>query len=111
MVRPTDAPVRTLVDTPVWSLAMRRRHGDLGPRDRRLFDAWSALVSRGAATMIGPVRQEILSGIRDASVFAALADRLAEFDDLPLGPSDFVRAAAFFNRCRNAGIAGSPTDL
>jgi predicted nucleic acid-binding protein len=61
--------------------------------------------------MIGPVRQEILSGIRDIAQFNLLCDALRAFPDLVISTSDYQRAAAFFNRCRSRGIQGAHVDF
>ena len=61
--------------------------------------------------MIGPIRQEILSGIREEGQFKELEVRLSAFPDLPLAPEDHVTAARFFNLCRRKGVQGSNTDF
>jgi hypothetical protein len=61
--------------------------------------------------MIGPVRQEILSGIRDLAQFNLLRDALRAFPDLPLNADDYEQAAAFFNRCRSLGVQGTHIDF
>ena len=61
--------------------------------------------------MLGAVRQELLSGIRDDSVFETLRGRLRGFADLPLVTDDHETAAAFFNTCRRRGVQGSNTDF
>lgn len=61
--------------------------------------------------MFGPIRQEILSGIREQSQFERLRSRLQAFTDLPLLSADFERAAKFFNVNRKNGIQGSNTDF
>ena len=61
--------------------------------------------------MIGPVRQEILSGVREPSHFDTLRLRLRAFADLEIGIADYERAAEFFNLCRQKGIQGSNTDF
>jgi predicted nucleic acid-binding protein len=61
--------------------------------------------------MIGPIRQELLSGIADPIQFSKLKDRLSPFEDIPLQPEHFVKAAEFSNRCRRNGIQGSTTDF
>ena len=47
-----------LVDTPVWSLALRRGAPQDGPEVREL----RALLVEGRVVMMGPIRQELLSG-------------------------------------------------
>ena len=61
--------------------------------------------------MIGPIRQELLSGIREKAQFETLRDHLRAFPDLPLTAADFERAAEFFNIARGKGIQGSNTDF
>jgi predicted nucleic acid-binding protein len=61
--------------------------------------------------MIGPIRQEILSGIRDENQFKELEARLASFPDLSITTEDHVTAARHFNLCRQKGIQGSNTDF
>ncbi len=60
--------------------------------------------------MLGPIRQEILSGIKDNKQFVQLKDILSAFDDFPITTKDYERAAEFFNLCRSKGVQGSNTD-
>lgn len=100
-----------IVDTPVWSLALRRRHGDLSETESVLRHEFTELIREGRVLLLGPVRQEILSGIRDAAQFRRLRDSLRAFPDEPLTAEDFEQAASFNNDCRRAGIAGSAIDF
>jgi predicted nucleic acid-binding protein len=98
--------MKVLVDTSVWSLALRRRattHESVSELRR--------LVGQGRVAIVGPVRQEVLSGVRDVSVFRRLRDHLGAFADEPLHQEDYERAAEHFNTCRAAGIQGSNTDF
>ena len=61
--------------------------------------------------LIGPVRQELLSGIRRADSFEQVRDHLRPFADEPLETADFERAAEHFNTCRARGVQGSNTDF
>ena len=61
--------------------------------------------------MIGPVRQELLSGVKDHAQFKKLRDHLRAFPDLELTNRDYETAAEFFNLCRGKGIQGSNTDF
>lgn len=99
--------MRVLVDTSVWSLALRRGDGPQGPEAADL----RRLIGAHVAEIIGPVRQEILSGVRDQTQFARLEAHLAAFPDIPLLAGDHVIAAKFFNLCRSRGIQGSNTDF
>jgi hypothetical protein len=95
-----------LVDTSVWSLALRR-----DDRQHPEREELQRLVSAHVAEIVGPVRQEILSGVRDQTQFAQLETHLAAFPDVPLLTEDYVTAANFFNLCRSKGIQGSNTDF
>jgi hypothetical protein len=100
-----------LIDTPIWSLALRRRQRDLGPDQERDVAEWTRLVRADRAVLIGPIRQEVLSGVRDEGGWERLRVALRPFPDLPIDTEDYERAARFFNRCRARGISGSSIDL
>lgn len=98
-----------LVDTSIWSSALRTRDpaGSLRP----WLTLFTELLLELRVTIIGPVRQEILSGIRDQSKFETLKAALSPLPDLALCQEDFETAAAFFNRVGSRGIQGSHTDF
>ena len=96
-----------LVDTSVWSLALRRRRPGDGVHERELRE----LLREGRIVMMGAIRQELLSGVRAAEQFKKLKLRLRAFEDLVLVPEDYEEAAACFNRCRAAGVQGSSVDV
>jgi len=100
-----------LVDTSIWSLALRRSSSDLNEAQRRPVQRWSELVREGHAALIGPIRQETLSGIRDQAAFETLRAHLAAFDDMPIRVGDYEEAARLFNVCRARGVTGTPIDL
>src|SRR5258708_27206469 len=100
-----------LVDTPVWSLALRRKKSDLSMRERYLVRALEELIREARAQVIGPVRQELLSGIRDEAQFTTLRDNLRAFEEPSLESEDYEHAAYMHNRFRTRGIAGSSTDF
>jgi predicted nucleic acid-binding protein len=100
-----------LVDTPIWSLALRRRDANLNPREQRLTGALRELIQDGRAQLVGPVRQELLSGLREDASFGKLRDRLRAFDQVPLDVADYEEAARLNNQCRARGIAGSAIDF
>ena len=97
--------MRVLVDTSVWSLALRRKGG--GETAQHL----AGLIEASLVVLIGPVRQEILSGISDADTFNRLNAHLEAFEDLPITTQDYVMGAQFYNTCRKHGIQGSHTDF
>lgn len=99
--------MKVLVDTSVWSLALRRGRQSASAPVVELRH----LIADGRVRIIGPIRQEILSGIRDESQFREIEVRLAAFPDLPITTEDHVTAARFFNLCRTKGIQSSNTDV
>ena len=103
--------MRVLVDTTIWSLALRRRRAGRNPEETRIVEVWEGLVADGRIVILGLIRQEILSGIADERQFERLRDALAAFPDEVFLTSDHVRAAEQSNRCRAAGVAGSPVDF
>lgn len=99
--------MNVLVDTGVWSLALRRRQVSQDPAVLELRE----LIREGRAHLIGLIRQEVLSGIREKAQFDRLRAHLREFPDLPVQTADHERAAEFFNLCRSRGVQGSNTDF
>ena len=103
--------MKVLVDTPVWSLALRRKPADLAPSERRVTRLLHEIVDDGRAQLLGPVRQELLSGLREESQFRRLRDYLRDFPDAVLATVDYEEAARASNECRKAGIASTPVDM
>jgi predicted nucleic acid-binding protein len=99
--------MRVLIDTSIWSLALRRSE------DTQHYEVEELrrLISAHVAEIIGPIRQEVLSGVRDPAQFDRLESHLAAFADLPLLMEDYVTAVKFYNLCRSKGIQGSNTDF
>ncbi len=100
-----------VVDTCVWSLLLRRRAARLGKSDQKSLAELKGLVFHGAARVLGPVRQEILSGVKSRSAFEQLRESLRSFPDEPIQLGDYEQAAEFFSHCRSAGVQGSPNDF
>lgn len=100
-----------LVDTPVWSLALRRHAANLSAPERRSTQLLDSFIHEGRAQLLGAVRQELLSGLRGESQFIRLRDYLRDFPDPPLETEDYEEAARASNRCRRAGIATSSVDM
>ena len=100
-----------MVDTPVWSLALRRRQADLNAREQGLTRALGELIREGRAQIMGAIRQELLSGIREQEHFHKLRDYLRAFEEPGIEVLDYEEAAHMHNRCRSRGIAGSAIDF
>ncbi len=103
--------MRVLVDTPLWSLALRRKPEQLGETEKQLVASLKNLIKGRAARVIGPIRQEVLSGIRDAERFDYVRSYLRDFDEEDLSGEDFESAARVHNACAARGLAGSSIDF
>jgi predicted nucleic acid-binding protein len=90
-----------IVDTSIWSLALRRN----------TLDDTADVINSFRDLIMGCIRQEILSGIRHIEQFTKLRDYLRAFPNLELSIADYELAAEFFNTCRSHGVQGSNTDF
>jgi predicted nucleic acid-binding protein len=71
----------------------------------------ASLIADGRVAMIGAIRQELLSGIKEHAHFERLRDQLRAFSDIEIRSDDYEEAASFYNLCRDRGIQGSNTDF
>ena len=97
-----------IVDTSVWSLALRRK---TRTESSEIIEQLSDLITNDQVVIIGAIRQEILSGVRHVEQFQKLRSYLGAFPDLTLNHNDYELAAEFFNTCRRNGVQGSNTDF
>ena len=100
-----------LVDTSVWSLALRRNPKHLDTSQTVMVANLEELIRGGQARLVGPIRQELLTGIREQRQFERLRDDLRVFPDTTVVAEDYEAAAAAANRCIAAGIAVQNVDL
>jgi predicted nucleic acid-binding protein len=103
--------MNVLVDTSIWSLALRRKRRDLSSIEHGQIAVWRELIYNRRAQIVGSVRQELLSGIRDEAQFLRIRSELRAFPDVAVTEDDYEEAARMHNVCRQQGIAGSATDL
>jgi predicted nucleic acid-binding protein len=104
--------MKLLADTSVWSLALRRRPtAALSYEENRLKAALSEAISDGRVVMIGPIRQELLSGIKEQAHFEKLRTALEAFRDEAIDTRDYEEAARFYNLCRSHGVECGPADI
>jgi hypothetical protein len=97
--------MKVLVDTSVWSLALRCNE------QSEVAQKLAELIMESLVVIIGPVRQELLSGISNETIFLDLKAKLGQFDDLPITTHDYETAAQYYNICRKHGVQGSHTDF
>lgn len=94
-----------LIDTSVWSRALRSNSGEAERRDI------TRLIQDFEGVMIGPIRQEALSGMRHKAQFEKAREKPRAFPDLPLTTEVHGLAAQYFNHCRAHGVQGSHVDF
>ena len=104
--------MKVLIDTSVWSQALRRQSSEsLSTAQERVVNVLKELIYDSRIAMLGPVRQELLSGVKTQKQFEALQQILGVFSDETLLKEDYERAAKNFNQCRQGGVQGSNTDF
>lgn len=97
-----------LVDTSVWSLALRRDAPDSIPE---VVELGRALEAGDEIFVTGLVLQELLQGFNKPKAY----DQIIEyFESLPFivpERDDYIRAANLRNRCRKKGIQVGTIDV
>lgn len=90
-----------LVDTSVWSLALRRSEPGTEREVARLREA---LFARESIYTTGLVLQELLQGFRGPRQRAAILRRFSALPTIAPDRDDHVEAAEVRNRCRQRGV-------
>jgi predicted nucleic acid-binding protein len=104
--------VKLLVDTSVWSLALRRKNTvSLGPDEQKLKAELVQAIQDGRVAMLGLLRQELLSGIKEKVQFDKVKAALDPYLDEPINTADHEYAARIYNECRNHGIEAGTVDI
>jgi predicted nucleic acid-binding protein len=99
--------VKIIIDTCVWSLALRKNE----PKGSPFVEELKELIKEVRVQLIGPIRQELLSGIKSKKQFNTLKRHLEAFEDLQLEREDYELATEYSNVARANGIQGSNTDF
>ena len=104
--------MKLLVDTSVWSLALRRRAlAKLSAEESKLVKELTDAIADGRVAMIGPIRQELLSGIKEPAQFEKVKQALKPFRDEAIETADYEDAARLYNLCRSRGVECGPVDI
>ena len=90
-----------LVDTSVWSLALRRDAEATEPEVQQLKEA---LLGSDVVVTTGLVLQELLQGFSGAKAQTQLIERFAALPLLQPDRDDHIAAAVLRNACRRAGV-------
>ena len=99
--------MKVLVDTCVWSIALKSNDS----RNAIIVKELEALIDENRISMIGPIRQEILSAYKDENKFEIIKAHLSFFQSSEILDDDYIIAAKFHNICRGKGIQGSHIDF
>jgi predicted nucleic acid-binding protein len=100
--------MKYVVDTSVWSLALRKK----GHRKTEEVRKLSVLLKEGERVFVPGINlQEVLQGIRNNEQFKQIRDALACFPSLETSRDDSIFAAELFNTCRAKGIQASTIDF
>jgi predicted nucleic acid-binding protein len=90
-----------LVDTSVWSLALRR---DVVAAQPEVLYLQQALLGSQAVVMTGLVLQELLQGFSGPKARAQIIDRFSSLPLLQPDRQDHVDAASLRTTCRRGGV-------
>ncbi len=100
--------MRILVDTSIWSLALRRPLGAVN-REATLL---KAIIEQGEDIyLLGIILQEVLQGIRNPNDFIALKEYFMAFPLIALTREDYTGAAELKNHLTRKGKQESTIDV
>jgi len=100
--------IRLLIDTSVWSEALRRKEKSLNSSEtlvRRIIENNDEIV------IIGIILQEILSGITNQKQFSEIESILSDFAYIDITKEDYIHAAELRNKCKQKGITAGSFDF
>jgi predicted nucleic acid-binding protein len=88
---------------------MLRRKGAQG--NSKTVLALNKLIVSNGAHLIGAIRQEVLSGIRDPRNFVSIRDILRLYPEVTPDRSDYELAGECYTACLSKGISPSHVDM
>lgn len=100
--------MKIVVDTSVWSLALRRKsyHPSVAVENlTRCLEEGESLF------LLGVILQELLQGLRRRDDFDRLQKRLEPFPLIDPRREDYVEAARLRNRCESRGVQAGTIDF
>ena len=68
-------------------------------------------IQDGRTAIVGPIRQEVLSGIKEPAQCEKLRCALEAFPDETITTGDYEEAARLFNLCRSRGVECGAIDI
>ncbi len=96
-----------LVDTSVWSLALRRDGAASEPEVHQLKEA---LLGADVVVTTGIVLQELLQGFSGAKSRSQIIERFSALPLIQPDRDDHIAAADLRNTCRKAGVQAGTID-
>src|ERR1017187_3845733 len=104
--------MKTLADSCAWSFLLRRKDkSTLSGDEQQVVISLQDAIQDGRVTIIGPIRQDVLSGIKEPAQFEKLRRTLGAFSDEPIPTGDYEEAARLFNLCRSDGVECGQVDM
>lgn len=99
-----------LIDTTIWSLALRHNRPK-SPSEMLIQHELQELIQESRATIVGPILQEVLSGIKHSTQFKNVKAAIQAFNTTTIEEVDYIHAAELYNVCRKKGVQGSHIDF
>lgn len=96
-----------LVDTCIWSVALR----GATTSERTVAEQLTQLIDDNQVKIIGPIRQELLSGFSEKRKYDKIKQKLSYFPNEAVTDIDYECAAEYSNVCRAKGVQGSHIDF
>ncbi|MBI1820155.1 MAG: PIN domain-containing protein [Nitrospirae bacterium] len=100
--------MNVIVDTSVWSLALRRKSSQTTPPVEKLTDL---IQNEENIFLLGVVLQELLQGIKFSKDFARLLEQLFPFPLIEPHRKDYIEAARLRNHCSSKGVQAGTIDF
>jgi predicted nucleic acid-binding protein len=99
--------MRILIDTSIWSLALRRQSVVVNPEAMIL----KTIIEQGEDIfLLGIILQEVLQGIKNPKDFHVLKDYFDAFPLIEIVREDYIKAAELKNRLMKKGKQISTID-
>lgn len=100
--------ISCLLDTSVWSEALRRKNTSLKSENTFLYHL---IQNEENIFITGVIIQELLSGIKNEKMFMELKEILLNFEIIEPDVEDYIQAASLQNKISAKGIQASTVDL
>jgi predicted nucleic acid-binding protein len=100
--------ISCLLDTSVWSEALRRKNVSIKSDNTYLYHL---IQNEENIFITGVIIQELLSGVKNEKMFSELKEILLNFEIIEPEVGDYIFAASLRNKISTKGIQASTVDL